>query len=259
MPRRPRRVDAGSLNDNGPSFLHGVSLRADTPSDRFPFELEVVGQVDRIRFGDVTILVGDNGAGKSTLIEALAVMAELNAEGGSKNHLFSTRATHSELSQYLRPKWRVRPGWGWFLRAETFYAMASAFEDDPTVAKGLPALHEVSHGQSFLAVAEAKFGTPGFYVLDEPESALSIQGQMRLLWLIAQSVRGGSQFVLATHSPMMMAFPGARIFAVDQGIEEVAFEDVASLGLWRRFFADCSQFIERLLDAGDDVSDDGDS
>src|SRR5439155_12118710 len=138
-----------------------------------------------IEFAPVTFLVGDNGTGKSTLIEALAVAAGFNPEGGSRNLRFGTYATHSGLFQHLELVWSRRPRWGWFLRAETFYGIAShiATDDDPRAGVRVlfPDLHGESHGESFIDLALSRFQGAGLYVLDEPDSALSLQGQLTLL------------------------------------------------------------------------------
>ena len=138
-----------------PPFLRSVSLRNGAPADPYPYGLPAVVGLD-LPFGNVTVLVGDNGTGKSTLIEAIAVAAGFNAEGGSRNLRFETFSTHSDLHRHLALRWRRRPHWGWFLRAETFYGMASriASDNDPRsgIASLFPALHDRSHGQSFLSL-----------------------------------------------------------------------------------------------------------
>ncbi len=169
-----------------PAFLRSVGLRPGAPPDRYPYGLPAVAGLD-LAMGSVTVLVGDNGSGKSTLIEAVAVAAGFNAEGGSRN-----------------------------LRFET--------------------LHDRSHGQSFLALMESRFMTPGLYLMDEPESALSFQGQLQLLRLMDDGVAEGAQFVLATHSPILMRARGAVIYELDEtGQHRVDDEDVTAVGLWRRF------------------------
>lgn len=201
-----------------PAFLRSVQLRHDAPAVEYPFDLPAVRDLD-LKLGPVTVLVGDNGSGKSTLIEAVAVAAGFNAEGGSANLRFETYATHSDLHRHLELRWRRRPRWGWFLRAETFYGMASqiALDDDPAtgVAAMFPNLHDRSHGQSFLTLIESRFAGPGLYLMDEPESALSFQGQLQLLRLIHDGVAAGAQFILATHSPILMRAEGATIIQLD--------------------------------------------
>jgi len=164
--------------------------------------------------GTVTVLVGDNGSGKSTVIEAIAVAAGFNAEGGGRNLRFETFATHSGLHEHLQSRWKSRPRWGWFLRAETFYGMASHIATDTGphgIASMFPDLHGRSHGQSFLTLIERRFATVGLYVMDEPESALSFHGQLQLLRAIHDGVVAGSQFIVATHSPMLMCAAGATL------------------------------------------------
>jgi len=187
--------------------------------------------VELIPFDQVTILVGDNGTGKSTIVEAIAINVGFNPEGGSRNLRFDTYATHSPLSQHLEVTHGSSPDWGWFLRAETFYGMATHIAtDDPVygVRKMFPDLHAESHGESFIDLALSRFGRRGLYVLDEPESALSLQGQLKLLRVIYDGCAEGSQFILATHSPVLMAFPGATIVELGQeGPAVMQYEDVS--------------------------------
>lgn len=212
------------------------------PADQYPFNLMAVRTLDRLKFGPVTVLAGDNGSGKSTLIEAIAVAAGFNPEGGSRNLMFETFDTHSPLHDHLVLRWDARPKWGWFLRAETFYGMASHITQDDDPAAGLahifPDLHNRSHGESFLALAESRFTGTGLYMLDEPESALSVQGLGRLINIMRRSAERGSQFIVSTHSPLLMAYPGAAVYELDaeHGVEPRNFEDLTSTVLWRRFF-----------------------
>ena len=159
----------------------------------YPFELPAVRALAAIEFAPVTIFVGDNGSGKSTLVEALAVAAGFNAEGGSRNLQFETYATHSALASRLELRWARRPRWGWFLRAETFYGMATHIHRDDDIDEGVkiyfPDLHHRSHGESFLTLIDSKMGDDGFYLLDEPESALSFHGQLKLLATMHDAVR----------------------------------------------------------------------
>jgi predicted ATPase len=224
-------------------YLRSVSLDDDAPSVGFPFELAAVRQIATISFAPVTVLVGDNGTGKSTIVEALAIAAGFNAEGGGRNLRFATHSTHSTL------RWRTRPRWGWFLRAETFYGMATHVANDPKLGEIFPNLHEESHGESFIDLAIARFQEPGLYILDEPEAALSIQGQMILSRVIFESLAIGSQFILATHSPFLMAYPGAAIYELtDDGIDSSAFDDLRAVALWRRFLDDPHHYYARFLD-----------
>lgn len=211
--------------------------------------LPAVQSLDVLDFGAITVLAGDNGSGKSTLVEAIAVAAGFNPEGGSRNLMFNTFDTHSQLADDLVLEWKRRPRWGWFLRAETFYGMAShiAADDDPEagLAAIFPDLHGRSHGESFLALAESRFTGTGLYLFDEPESALSIQGQHKLAQIIAASVDKGSQFIIATHSPLLMALPGARIVEVDrdEGLRSRSFDELGSTRQWRAFWNDPDAFF----------------
>lgn len=230
-----------------------ATVEPDAGSSRPYFaDLAVVQTLDRLAFGAVTVLAGDNGSGKSTLVEAIAVAAGFNPEGGSRNLMFATHDTHSDLADHLTLRWNKRPKWGWFLRAETFYGMAThiTLDDDPYggVAAIFPDLHNKSHGESFLALAESRFTGKGLYIFDEPEAALSIQGQMRLVAIMAASVKKGSQFIISTHSPFLMGIPGASVVETDAetGLTHTSFDDLASTALWRRFFVDPSASHQRL-------------
>lgn len=202
--------------------------------------LAAVRTLDHLEFGAVTVIAGDNGTGKSTLVEAIAIAAGFNPEGGSRNLQFSTYDTHSPLADELVLAWKRRPQWGWFLRAETFYGMASHIAEDEWLRPTFPDFHRASHGESFLALADAKFRGEGLYFLDEPESALSIQGQRRLVDIMRRSLHKGSQFIVSTHSPLLMAFPDAAVIEVDvdEGLRRTTFEELASTRAWRGFWHD---------------------
>ena len=244
-----------------PAFLRTIGLRDDAPTAGYPYALPAVRGLDRLALSGVTVLAGDNGTGKSTIVEALAVACGFNAEGGGRNLRFETHATHSTLSTHLELRWAKRPSWGWFLRAETFYGMAShiANDDGPCPLREIfPELHARSHGQSFLELIDSRFMDRGLYLMDEPESALSIQGQLQLLRIIHDAVRAGSQFVVATHSPLLMSLPGALIYELsDEGIAPVDYDDVRAVALWRTFLAAPERMLDRLL-ADTDPDDDPD-
>jgi predicted ATPase len=244
-------VTRRSVDHRGP-FLLQARLTDGAPSDGYPFGLAAVQGLAGVKFGNVTVLVGDNGTGKSTIVEGLAVASGFNAEGGGRNLRFSTHGTHSELHEHLQLRWSTRPNWGWFLRAETFYGMATHIEtDDPMhgVASLFPDLHRESHGESFLDLALSRFLHPGLYVLDEPEAALSLQGQWKLLSIMHAAVGLGAQFVLATHSPALMALPDARLYELDDaGVRLTRYDDLAVVQLWRRFLDHPESVLHHLLD-----------
>ena len=239
------------------SFLRSAALLRDSvPSfDEYPFALPAVRTLTSLELDPrVTIFVGENGTGKSTLLEAIAIAAGLNPEGGSRHLRFSARASESALADHLRLTRGVkRPRTDFFLRAESLFNVATAIEELPDRERALApyggtSLHEQSHGESFLAVVLNRFGGDGLYFLDEPEAALSLQSTFGLLRRMHDLVREGSQFLLATHSPVLMAYPGARILWFDEdGTTEVAFEDVDHVRLMSTFMADPVRFTERLL------------
>ncbi|MBV9314873.1 MAG: AAA family ATPase [Pseudonocardia sp.] len=225
----------------------------------YPFDLPVVRELAAaggLELGPgVTFLVGENGSGKSTLVEAIAVAAGFNAEGGSRSFHFVTRASESSLGQHLLLRWGVRkPRTGFFLRAESFYNVATEIDRlDPGGGWLLPSyggrsLHERSHGESFLNLVTHRFGPNGLYVLDEPEAALSPRGCLALIARIIELVAQGSQFVVATHSPMLLAVPGARILQIDQTgrIDRVDYDEADPVSLTRAFLAAPEQFLRHL-------------
>lgn len=229
-------------------FLRSARLADDAPSEGYPYGLEPVRQIGSIPFDQVTVLVGDNGTGKSTIVEALAVATGFNAEGGGRNLRFETHATHSALHDHLVLTWHQRPRWGWFLRAETFYGMASVIAQDGELQDKSPDLHGGSHGESFLGLATSRFRQAGLYLFDEPESALSLQGQLGLMGLMQEACAAGAQFVVATHSPVLMAYPGATIVELDaSGAHRCAYDDTVTVQLWRRFLDDPPSFLGRVL------------
>lgn len=242
-------------------FLQRMTLRRDTVEsfDRYPFCLPAVRSLDQLDFHPkVTFFAGENGSGKSTLLEAIAVSLGFNAEGGSRNFNFGTRRSHSELHEHLRiAKGFKRPRTGFFLRAESFFNVATEIENldaepsfDPPVINsyGGRSLHEQSHGESFLTLLNERFGGQGLYILDEPEAALSPQRQLAVLSRIHDLVRDGSQFVIATHSPLLMAYPDACIYQCNaDGVAPVAYEDTAHFRVTRDFLMNPQRMLRGLL------------
>lgn len=207
---------------------------------------------------NVTFFVGENGTGKSTLIEAIAVAFGFNPEGGSKNFSFSTRNSHSDLWQHLTISKTQFPKDKYFLRAESFYNVATHIDEldeqpagSPRVIEGYGgvSLHKQSHGESFMALVQNRFFGNGIYILDEPEAALS---PGRILTLIAQInalVKDNSQFIIATHSPMLLAFPNADIFEFsEEGIKSIEYQDCEHYKITRSFLENPERTLKYLLD-----------
>jgi predicted ATPase len=244
-------------------YLRGVRLERDrVPSfAQYPFSIPAVRALDELAVDPkVTFFVGENGSGKSTLLEAIAVAAGFNAEGGTKNFRFSTRSSESELNRYLRcvrgPK-RERDGF--FLRAESYFNLGTEIERLDQDGAGPPiidsyggvSLHEQSHGESFLALAQHRFGGQGLYLLDEPEAALSPTRQLAFLAIMHDLVEHHrSQFVIATHSPILLGYPGALIYSLDaDGIRPVAYEETEHYRITRDFLASPERFFKTLFTA----------
>jgi predicted ATPase len=236
-------------------FLHSVKLLREevTSFKSYPFSIPAVRSLHELELHPrVTYFVGENGSGKSTLIEAIAVAAGFNAEGGSGNFSFSTRHSESTLHQYLRlVRGTRRPKTGYFLRAESFFNVATQVDGNITALEshGGRSLHEQSHGESFLALLNNRFCPNGLYILDEPEAALSPQRQLSLLTVIGNLVkRGASQFIISTHSPLVLAYPDARIYHLGtDGLAPVAYEDTEQFALTRDFLVNRERYLRRLL------------
>lgn len=233
-------------------FLIFVELKRDEIAsfDEYPFHLPAVHSLKRLEFHpSVTFLIGENGAGKSTLLEAIAIRYGFNAEGGSKNFGFCTRASHSELHQYLRLARGVRkPTDGFFLRAESFFNVATYVEDLGVSGYGDKSLHDQSHGESFWSILMKRFRGDGLYILDEPEAALSPSRQLSALVRIHDLVQGGSQFIIATHSPIIMAYPDALILQLtSRGLKPIRYEDTEHFTLTRSFLGNPKRYLAELF------------
>jgi len=242
-------------------FLSEVSLKpsAQALMDTFPFSLPVVRSLGTLPLHpQVTFFVGENGSGKSTLLEAIAVAMGFNAEGGGRNFSFATHASHSALHQHLRIVRGITPPRdGYFLRAESFFNVSSEIERldregmGPRIidSYGGKSLHEQSHGEAFLTLFMQRFGGKGFYVLDEPEAALSPQRQLAMLSRLHDLVRGGSQFLIATHSPILMAYPHAVIYECGaNGIVKVQYEETEHYRVMHDFIANPQRMLKVLLE-----------
>ncbi|MGF1580126.1 MAG: AAA family ATPase [Gemmataceae bacterium] len=215
----------------------------------YPFCLPAVKELEELAFHPkVTFLVGENGSGKSTLLEAVAIASHLNPEGGSNNFRFRTRSSHSELYRFLELAWRRTPLDRFFLRAESFYNVATEVENIGMFAAYGGLLHEQSHGESFFSLFTNRFRGDGLYLLDEPEAALSPNRQMSLLTLMHDYCRQGSQFIIATHSPIILAYPDALIYHLsDQGVNEILYEDTEHYRVTKMFLTRTQKMLDQLL------------
>lgn len=246
-------IRASLLRDRVPSFAE------------YPFNIPAIGGLDEIPFEQpVTFFVGENGAGKSTLLEAIALACGLNPEGGSRNFNFSTRASHSGLKTYLRlsrSARRVRDSY--FLRAESYFNVATEIEaldrelGGPKIigSYGGKSLHEQSHGESFFALFINRLRGDGLYLLDEPEAALSPSRQLSFLSRMHELVERGSQFLIATHSPILMAYPLASIYLMADGPPRLtAYRDTEHYTVTKSFLNRTEQMLDVLLDRPEDGS-----
>ena len=231
----------------------------------YPYALPAIAGLNKIDFHPkVTFIVGENGSGKSTLIEALAVAWGFNAEGGSKNFRFKTYSSHSSLHSALRlARGTRRASDGYFLRAESYFNVATNIEEldggsssDPPSDKrriidayGGRSLHEQSHGESFLALLGNRLRGKGLYIFDEPEAALSPTRQMAMLVRMHDLIAAESQFIIATHSPILMAYPDAWIYQLGaHGLERVDYEDTEHFAITRNFLNRHQEVVRQLLD-----------
>lgn len=240
--RREQPVVAVQPSDDAPA-LDGV----------WPTSIPAVAQV--LREGlqldpGVTFLVGENGSGKSTVVEGVAIAYGLSPEGGSRQAKHSTRPTESPLSEWLRLQRGVGSSrWGFFLRAETMHSFYTYLEENPSMSGPDVPFHEMSHGESFLALLESRFDEPGFYCLDEPEAALSFNSTLALIAVLRRIADEGGQVLCATHSPVLAALPGARILEVgDWGIRPAEWNDLEIVNHWRSFLDQPTRYLRHLLD-----------
>lgn len=199
---------------------------------------------------NITFFVGENGSGKSTLLEGIAVAYGFNPEGGSRNYHFSTYDSHSELHQALKMvRGFQKPQYSYFLRAESFYNVATKEEEYSDLKHPSKRYHEKSHGESFLALAQNSFRENGLYLLDEPEAALSPQRQLTLLIEISRLAKCGAQFIIASHSPILLGMPDVQILSFDDGvIHECEYEETESYQVTEMFINNREYLLKRLLE-----------
>lgn len=223
---------------------------APTPGT-WPMTVPAVAQVldEGLTLGHgVTFLVGENGSGKSTILEGIAEAYGLNPEGGTIHARHVTRRTESPLADWLLlQRGAGKRRWGFFLRAETMHSLYTYMESLP--GAGDPQFHHMSHGESFNALLDSRFTSPGFYCLDEPEAALSFGSTLRLLSTFSDLASAGGQILCATHSPILASLPGARLLEVGAwGLRETAWEDLELVQHWKRYLESPGRYLRHLLD-----------
>ena len=262
-------VTGGTLVPVEP-FIRSVALlhdRIDEP-DAYPFSLPAVQALDGLSLSSVTYFVGENGSGKSTLLEAIAVATGFNPEGGTQNFSFATRRSESPLDGCIRlTRSTRRPRTGFFLRAESFFNVATEIERLDSIPANAPpiiesyggrSLHEQSHGESFLALIKHRFGGNGLYILDEPEAALSPSRQLTLVRRIHELVSDGSQFIIATHAPIVLSYPSATIYCLNEsGLSRIEYEEAEQVTLTRDFLNNRERYLHALLAPSADEDDSG--
>lgn len=241
-------------------YIREVKLNKDKIENinKYPFCLPVIKNLEKLEFHPkVTFLVGENGSGKSTLLEAIAVSYGFNPEGGSKNFNFSTCDSHSDLHEYITlSKGFKKPRQGFFLRAESLYNVASNIDEldkggisgKIIDSYGGVSLHKQSHGESFLSIFLNKFSRNGIYILDEPEAALSPARQMAVLTRLNELVNEGCQFIIATHSPILMAYPDSVIYEIKEDkISKVKYEETENYQITQDFLNNREKFLKILM------------
>ena len=244
-------------------FIRGIKINWDKVEQyNYVRHIASIRSIETLDLNNsITFFVGENGTGKSTLLESIAVAYGFNPEGGNRNFNFSTMDSHSDLHQAITVvKGSIRPKSNFFLRAESFYNVATKAEEyrdgddysDYYRSYGGKSLHDQSHGESFLALMQNRFHPHGIYILDEPEAALSPQRQLSLLMLIHDLANKGAQFIVASHSPILLGTPGASILSFDDGeIKEIAYEETESYKLTELFIRNKELVLSRLLNPDD--------
>lgn len=245
------------LNVNG--YIEEIQYIKPDNEYKYPYNLSVLKGLSTIKLNDkVTFFVGENGTGKSTLIEAIAINYGFNAEGGSINFNFVTRNSSSELYKSIFLKRTLnRAKDGFFLRAESFYNVATQIEKLDSVPAASPkiiesyggkSLHEQSHGESFLTLMNERFRGNGLYILDEPEAALSADRQLSFLVRLNELVNANSQFIIATHSPIILSYPCSTIYSIeDDGVVKKEYEQTNQYQFMKSFINNYKRVLHHLL------------
>lgn len=241
-------------------FLKGITLQKEKISSyqSYPFSIPVIKSLVQLHINsNVTFFVGENGSGKSTLLEAIADKCGFHTAGGGRNNAYHVDASESPLADYIRLSWLPKVTNGFFLRAETFYQFASHIDQvgGANAAYGGMSLHHQSHGgESFLSLFQHRFHKKAVYLLDEPEAALSPQRQLAFLRILHNLTEdGNSQFIIATHSPILLGFPEATIFSFDNSnIHEVAYEDTDHYQITRGFLENRERFLYEIFKEDDE-------
>lgn len=235
------------------TYLSRIYLKEDHPED-FPFNLPVFKNgLDLILRSNVTFFVGENGTGKSTLMESIADKCEFNLSGGNRNHNYDFHKTESALSDYLTLSWKTKINEGFFMRAESFFNFATYIDEVATTdmrildAYGGKSLHQQSHGEAFLALFHNHF-EKGIYLLDEPESALSPQRQLSLLSIIHSLEKTGrAQFIISTHSPILLSYPNATIYSLDNNMTPIDYQDTEHYQVTKNFLNSPELYFRHLF------------
>ncbi|ACD94164.1 AAA family ATPase [Trichlorobacter lovleyi] len=236
-------------------YLKAISLKEDmiTDWDKYPFNIPAIRNINTLQFhSGVTFFVGENGAGKSTLIESIALAMGFSSEGGTRNFNLATADTISTLHRYLKTiRSFATPKDYYFLRAESFYNVATYMDQVGGITSGYgdKLLHERSHGEAFMAALTLKLRGKGLYIFDEPEAALSPTRQMAAISAIHQLVKKESQFIIATHSPILLSYPDAKILHLDEhGISEISYEETEHFSITRSFLNNYKKLLPTLLE-----------
>lgn len=219
--------------------------------DVYPYNIPAISKLESLEFHpNITFFIGENGTGKSTLIEAIAVALGFNPEGGTKHSLFSTKRSHSKLHEYIKTiKSFKYPRNGYFLRAESFYNLATLMDETGYYTTySDKSLHQQSHGESFMATLTTKLKGGGLYIMDEPEAALSPTRQLAALSAIHNLVNSSSQFIIATHSPILLSYPNSKIYSFsNKGITEIEYQETEHYTVTKNFLNNYKQMLHHLL------------